>query len=179
MINYVIETDRLGLRNWQDSDLPPFSKMNQDHEVMKYFPGVTSKQESKAFIIRMQEHFSQHGFCYFAVDRLDTGQFIGFTGLLHQNFTGLFPPFVDMGWRIRKEDWYNGFATEAAKACLEYALAKPDLEEVYAIAPKVNKPSQKVMKKIGMTLKEEFNHPKLKGYPMLERCVLYWTGKPR
>ena len=104
MTEYIIKTDRLGLRNWHASDITPFTEMNQDAEVMKYFPDVVTREGSEAFIKRMQEHFDQHDFCYFAVERLDNGNFIGFTGLLHQRIEGLFPPFVDIGWRILKRE---------------------------------------------------------------------------
>lgn len=172
-VDYIIKTERLGLRPWHDDDIPLMTAINQDKDVMRFFPALSTEQETHEFVKRMQTHYEQYGFCYFAVDRLDTGGFIGFIGLLHQTFESHFTPCVDIGWRIKKEEWNKGFATEGATACLNFAFDKLHITEVYAIAPKKNEPSEKVMKKIGMMKKDEFEHPKLLAHSELKTCVLY------
>ena len=102
MIEYIIKTERLGLRNWRSSDLEPFTKMSQDEEVMNYFPKLLSKEECNDFIKRMQLHFKNFGFCYFAVDIIETREFIGFTGMLNQNYKSNFTPCIDVGWRLKE-----------------------------------------------------------------------------
>ncbi len=169
----LIKTARLGLRNWKPSDLEPFIKMNMDAAVMAHFPKTFSKQETTAGYHRFREHFEEHGFCYFAVELLENQKFIGFIGLMHQDYESHFTPCVDMGWRLRKEHWGKGYATEGAKACLTYAFDKIGLEEVVAVAPKLNVNSERVMQKIGMVKQGEFKHPKIEVSSPLELCSLY------
>ena len=170
---YRIITTRLGLRNWTDADLEPFAPMCADERVMEFFPKTLNKNESLALINRLKSHYMNHGYCYFAVDRLDTNEFIGFIGLMHQDYTTSFTPFIDIGWRLSAAAWGNGFATEGAKACLDFAFAELNLEAVYAVATKYNVKSQRIMQKIGMEHFESFNHPKLTNNKSLQKCVAY------
>ncbi len=173
MSKYVITTKRLGLRNWQDDDLSLAHAMNSDENVMKFFPQVWSMQQTKNFISGMQIHFKRYGFSYFAVDRLDTNTFIGFVGLMHQTYATGFDPFIDIGWRLLPEAWGHGFATEGATACLDFAFSELNLPEIYAIAPELNKKSQRVMQKIGMREYTHFEHPKIEENHPLRNCVAY------
>lgn len=173
MTNYIIKTERLGLRNWQTKDIAPAKKMNCNNSVMEFFPSLWSQKQTEDFIQRMRKHFRKHEFCYFAVDELETGKFIGFIGLMHQTYTTLFTPFVDVGWRLIPEAWGKGFATEGAKACLDYAFTKLKLKEVYAIAPELNLKSQRVMGKLGMHKYSNFSHPKIDIENPLRKCVAY------
>lgn len=173
MNNYIIKTERLGLRNWTDQDIEPATIMNADPKVREFFPNTLTKEETIAFIRKTQTHFNEHGFCFFAVDKLDTNEFIGFTGLNMQTFESDFTPSVEIGWRLLQKHWGNGYATEAAKACLHFAFAELKLPEVYAVAPKLNKNSQKVMQKIGMNYFKEFAHPWLADDSELKTCVAY------
>ena len=90
MTNYIIKTERLGLRNWQTKDIAPAKTMNCNDSVMEFFPNLWSQKQTEDFIQRMRKHFRKHEFCYFAVDELETGKFIGFIGLMHQTYTTLF-----------------------------------------------------------------------------------------
>lgn len=176
--DYVLRTARLGLRPWRDEDLEPFVAMNADPEVMRYFPAPWSRAQTVLFFDRLRRHHEQHGFCYFAVDRFPDApsaapRWIGFVGLMHQDFAAPFTPCVDIGWRLDRVAWGHGYAVEAAKACLEYAFAKARLPEVHAIAPRTNQPSIRVMEKLEMRWIEDFDHSKLQEHPALRRCVHY------
>lgn len=171
--DYIITTKSLGLRNWISKDLISFFELSQDKEVMKYFPNLLSREECKNFIKRMQEHFSDYGFCYFAVDILETGEFIGFTGMLHQKYKSDFTPCIDIGWRLKRSSWNKGFATEAAIACILFASGQIKMKEIYSIASKVNVNSIHVMKKIGMKHHSDFQHPTLLNNSLLKDCVVY------
>lgn len=173
MKNYHLTTSRLGLRNWLSSDLDPMAELCQDEEVMRFFPNKISRAEIVEYIQRMQQHFEKQGYCYFATDRLDTGEFIGFIGLAWQDYEAPVRPFTDIGWRLRRSAWGQGFATEGAKACLDFAFGKLKLQEVYAVAPVINLPSIRVMQKIGMEQVATFNHPKLLDNERLRECVFY------
>lgn len=173
MSQYLFKSERLGFRNWKNSDIKLMAEINADKEVMRFFPRTLTEQETTEFITKMQHQFKQKGFCYFAVDNLKNGEFIGFIGLSHQNFEFEFTPFVDIGWRLNKKYWNNGYATEGAKKCLEYAFNTINLKEVYSIAPKINTTSENVMKKIGMKKVKIFNHPLLNDFEHLKECFLY------
>ncbi len=173
MNEYLFSSKRLGLRNWKKEDIIPFIEMCQDFDVMRFFPKTLSQTEAEQFIQRMQSHFNQFGFCYFAIEEIDTKEFIGFTGLLHQNYESPFTPCIDIGWRLKKSAWGKGFATEAAKATLDFAKNHINSNEIYSIAPKINSSSISVMKKIGMQYHSTFQHPALKHHPRLQTCEVY------
>ncbi len=170
---YLFKSERLGFRAWQDADTPLLAAINADPEVMEFFPGLTDYAGTEAFIGRMQKQLVEKGFCYFAVDTLEDGAFIGFIGLSVQTFEASFTPCVDIGWRLGKKDWGNGYAAEGAKACLIYAFNALQIAKVYAVAPVVNLKSVQVMKKIGMKRVAIFTHPLLAGDERLRECVVY------
>lgn len=173
MFPIFIETPRLILREWLESDYEPFIVLNADADVMEFFPDVLSLDETLAQIGRINVHFEKNGFGLFAIERKDNGQFIGFTGLAHVNFESYFTPCVEIGWRLSKQNWGLGFATEAAKACIEYGFNKLDLKEICSFTSIHNKRSEHVMEKIGMHKSGEFDHPLLVRGSFLERHVLY------
>jgi RimJ/RimL family protein N-acetyltransferase len=123
----------------------------------------------------MQNQFQDKGFCYFAVDKLEDNEFIGFIGLSEQTYKADFTPCIDIGWRIDSNEWNKGFATEGAKRCLEYAFNDLKLEKVFSIAPKINTKSEHIMKKIGLKKQYEFEHSLLTNNDRLKACVLYKT----
>lgn len=172
-MEYIFKSERPGFRNWRESDIDVLAEMNADEEVMEFFPDLISREESIDFISRMQKQFSVSGFCYFAVEELETNELIGFTGLSEQNFEADFTPCIDIGWRLKRSAWNRGYATEGAKACIGFAFAQLKIEKVYAIAPLINKRSELVMKKAGMERVRTFRHPKLQNDERLEDCVLY------
>ncbi len=171
--NYLFSSDRLGFRNWSSEDLAGLAAINQDPEVMAHFPELISREDTESFIERMQAKCEAKGYCYFAVDELQSNSFIGFIGLSDQDFEASFTPCVDIGWRLARNSWGKGYATEGARRCLLYAFEELQLKEVMALCPVVNIGSWKVMHKIGMHRRGTFKHPVLKGYPELETCYLY------
>ncbi|AOW20477.1 GNAT family N-acetyltransferase [Urechidicola croceus] len=173
MSNYTFISQRLGFRNWNESDIELLYKINSDKDVMEFFPSIPSLEETKDFIKRMQTHFVKNGFCYFAVDLIDTNEFIGFIGLCKQTYKTEFSPFIDIGWRLKKSVWNQGLATEGAKACLEYGFKNFNLETIYSIAPLINLKSQRIMEKIGMEFDSTFSHPKIEKCHILNKCVFF------
>jgi RimJ/RimL family protein N-acetyltransferase len=171
--HYIFTSERLGFRNWKDSDLEKMILINSDKNVMKFFPFVPSTAQTKKFIQRMQKQFARKGYCYFAVDLLETNLFIGFIGLSEQTYPANFTPCTDIGWRLNKDHWNKGLATEGAIACLKYAQQNLGLAKIYAVASLVNNNSIKVMEKAGMQFEEIFDHPNLIGDKRLKTCVLY------
>lgn len=151
--------------------------MNADPHVMQHFPHTLSVEESENALTGYQEHFQQRGYTYFVVETLKSAEFIGFIGLKYQDFEAPYTPAVDIGWRLLREFWGQGYATEGARRCLEYAFNTLGLDRVISHCPAVNTPSERVMQKIGMVRKGEFHHPLLEGYPELNPCVWYEIKK--
>lgn len=166
------ETDRLILRNWKLEDLETFKAMNSDPKVMRHFPGLLSDAETTAFYNRIQDEFERNGFGLYAVELKSDGKFIGYVGLHEIGFESHFTPGVEIGWRLAAECHNQGYATEAATKVLELAKKK-GLKTIYSFTATSNKPSERVMQKIGMEKAGEFNHPKLNADSPLLRHVLY------
>ncbi len=175
--NYLFTSERLGFRNWHLSDIDKMQKINADEKVMEFFPNIPTREQTEEFIKRMKKQYKNKGFCYFAVDKLDDNEFLGFIGLSEQNYEADFPPCVDIGWRIKGGEWNKGFASEGAKKCLDNVLNILNLEKVYSIAPKINTKSEHIMIKIGMKKQYEFEHALLTNNDRLKTCVLYKTEK--
>jgi len=173
MSQYLFKSTRLGFRAWHDADLEPLLTINTDPEVMKYFPYISDKPTTLAFIRRMKAQYEEHGYCYFAIELLSSSTFIGFIGLSYQEIDVGWAPYTDVGWRLAKEFWGKGYATEGAKNALEFGFRQLGIHEIYSTAPLVNTPSIEVMKRIGMQKVGQFKHPKLADYPFLEDCALF------
>ncbi|MEH0157419.1 GNAT family N-acetyltransferase [Limibacter armeniacum] len=170
---YLFKSDRLGFRNWEMEDIPKMYAINSDPKVMEYFPFIPTYGQTESFVGQMLIQFQKKGFCYFAVETLSVGKFIGFIGLSEKDFKTTFSPFVDIGWRLGKYAWGKGYGTEGAERCLAYAFEELKLEKVMSLAPVVNQKSIHVMEKIGMHKVTTFKHPQLKEDKRLESCFLY------
>jgi ribosomal-protein-alanine N-acetyltransferase len=177
MKNHLFTSARLGFRNWKEEDKIPFAKMNADKNVMEYFPNILTINESNSFVDRLDKHFKDNGFTFFAVDELETNNFIGFIGIINTGFESYFTPCVEIGWRLQKESWNKGFATEGAKRCLKYGFKKLDFKEIYSITPLDNSNSENVMVKIGMKKQGTFEHPLLEDDHWLKTELLYKISK--
>ncbi|MEM9821562.1 MAG: GNAT family N-acetyltransferase [Bacteroidota bacterium] len=171
--NYLFKSERLGFRNWRQTDLSEFAALNADPDVMEHFPKPLTREETLAFIERLQKHYDQNGYNYFATEVLATGELIGFIGLAYQSYETVFTPATDIGWRLKKSAWGKGYATEGARRCLAHAFQDLHLDKVVATCTFENTKSENVMKKIGMIRKGTFLHPKLKDYPEYEKCIWY------
>ena len=170
---YLFTSERLGFRPWIQNDLEEFAAMNADPEVMQHFPKPLSREESQEFLDRLFRHYAKHGYCYFAIETLETGELIGFTGLAYQVYESAFTPATDIGWRLKKSAWHKGYATEAANRCLKYAFEDLKLEKIISTCTNKNRPSERVMQRIGMKKMGEFDHPRLQEFPGLQPCIYY------
>ncbi|MFS2159788.1 GNAT family N-acetyltransferase [Pseudomonas sp. Pseusp122] len=170
-----LDSARLLMRQWRDDDLPAFAKMCADPRVMRYFPEPLTRLESAALIGRIRGHFAELGFGLWALERKDSGAFIGFTGLGVVGFEAPFAPAVEIGWRLAREHWGLGFASEAAWTALGAGFEALGLDEIVSFTAQSNEPSQKVMQAIGMQrdVDNDFQHPNVPpGHP-LRPHVLY------
>jgi [ribosomal protein S5]-alanine N-acetyltransferase len=168
-----LETERLILRDWRESDLLPFSDMNKDPEVMEFFPCILSPEETALLYRKITDFIKEYGFGLFAVESKQTQQFVGFIGFSQPTFTSFFTPCVEIGWRLVRQSWNQGLATEGAKACLMHGFSALGFKEIYSWTAKVNTKSINVMKKIGLEYRGEFEHPNVAIGHRLRRHVLY------
>ncbi|HUR77353.1 MAG TPA: GNAT family N-acetyltransferase [Acidimicrobiales bacterium] len=166
-----METERLILRRWRDADRSPFAALNQDPEVMEHFVSPLTRAQSDDFVDRIEAHFDAHRWGLWAVEVVDSGAFIGYVGLWPPNFM----PAVEVGWRLCKESWGRGYATEAARAAIDDGFERLGLDEIVSFTAVANVRSRRVMQKLGMQRDpaEDFDHPNVaEGHP-LRRHVLY------
>ncbi|PZX51310.1 GNAT family N-acetyltransferase [Algoriphagus chordae] len=168
----LFASERLGFRCWHVTDLDAFSKMNADKETMTYFQKALPIAESQALMDRMNKLYADRGHCYFAVELLESEEFLGMIGLGIKSFIAPFTPCIDIGWRIQRKFWNQGYATEGAQRCIEFAK-ELGISELYSLASSKNVASTRVMQKIGMSYQYDFEHPDLKKYPRLQPCSLY------
>lgn len=176
----MIKTERLILHSWKEEDLAPFAALNADPRVREFFyPTILSRQESDHLVKLFQEHIQKFNFGLFAASLVQTGEFIGFIGLQHVSENLPFYPAVEIGWRLAHQHWGKGYATEGAKAALDYGFEQLNLTEIVAMTTVHNNRSRNVMEKLGMTYNpnDDFDHPKVPDGHPLKKHVLYRITK--
>jgi len=167
-----LETPRLILRRWRDEDRAPFAVLNADPVVMEHFVNPLTRQDSDDFVDRIEAHFDERGFGLWAVEVKASGDFAGFVGLWPPNWD---PSLTEIGWRLAKEHWGHGYATEGATITTVDGFARLGLDEIVSFTSVDNIRSQRVMQKIGMTRDpaDDFDHPNVPEGHRLRRHVLY------
>jgi RimJ/RimL family protein N-acetyltransferase len=172
-----LRTPRLLLRCWRDSDRAPFAALNADPEVMAHFPEPLTRERSDHMIDLIEAEFARNDFGLWAVEVVATGRFIGFTGINEVAFAAHFTPAVEVGWRLARDAWGYGYATEAARAALSYGFDVAGLDEIVSFTSVTNLRSQAVMRRLGMSYDpaDDFDHPYLPAGHRLRRHVLYRT----
>jgi RimJ/RimL family protein N-acetyltransferase len=170
---------RLILRRWRESDLEPFSVINADPIVMEFYPRTFSLKETRAAIEKIEADFDSHGFGLWALELRKTSRFIGYVGLSRPTFQAHFTPCIEIGWRISKEHWGKGFATEAAREVIRDAFERLQLGEVVSYTAAVNARSIRVMEKISMlrNKQDDFLHPLIEDDHPLKPHVLFRLPK--
>ncbi|RUS46182.1 GNAT family N-acetyltransferase [Cohnella sp. AR92] len=168
-----IETPRLLLRDWTDADLSPFRRMNADEQVMRFFPNALSFSQTDTFYRSIRDEFDECGYGLYAAESKESREFIGFIGFHRASFEADFTPCIEIGWRLKHEAWGRGYATEGAEACLRHGLGELAFPEVYSFTAEINKPSSRVMEKIGMAFVKTFDHPRVEPDSPLRKHVLY------
>lgn len=169
----ILRTERLLLRAWRGSDLAPWADLNADPEVRAHFGGVLTRERSEASAALFQQDLASRGWGWWAVEVAESGTFIGMTGLDPVDegmpFTG-----VEAGWRLARPAWGHGYATEAARAVLEFGFGELGLPEILAVTSAGNLRSRAVMRRLGMTYDpaDDFDDPDMPPGP-LRASVVY------
>ena len=170
-----LTTERLVLSSWDDVAAEGLYRLSSDPEVMRHFPALANREQIRATVARHRANLATGRPGLYAVRVRETSTFIGFVGLAKPSFDAPFAPCVEIGWRLARDAWGHGYATEAARAVLARAFDTLGLAEVVSFTAAVNEPSVAVMRRLGMHTDpaEEFDHPNVPvGHPV-RRHVLY------
>jgi RimJ/RimL family protein N-acetyltransferase len=176
----ALRTSRLLLRPWRDEDIAAFVEMSADPVVMEYLLPLSERGLSaEAWAARKRAHWDEHGFGQWVVEIPGEAGFIGVVGLETVSYEAHFTPAVEVAWRLARTYWGRGYATEAARAALDYGFEQLGLTEIVALTVPANQRSRRVMERLGMTRspEDDFDHPRLPEGP-LKRHVLYRLRKP-
>lgn len=169
-----VDTPRLRMRQWRDADREPFAALNADPAVMEFFAGVESRESSDASIEAWQSQLAARGWSNWALELRASGEFLGFTGLSVPRRVLPFSPSVEVGWRLARRHWGQGYATEAARAALEVGFARLALPEIVSFTAVGNRRSRAVMERIGLRdTHRDFDYPAFPDGHPLRRHYLY------
>ena len=170
-----LATERLWLRRWRESDREPYAALNADPIVMERLPGVLTRAESDEMIDRIEAGFEERGFGLWAIEVHDGPGFIGFVGLSSPGFDAHFTPAVEVGWRLARDSWGRGYATEAAQAAIADGFTRVGLDEIVSFTTRGHLRSRAVMERLGMTRDpaDDFGHPRFPPGDRLHDHVLY------
>lgn len=172
---HTLSTARLTLRQWRAADVAPFAALNADPVAMEFMGGCLTHRQSADLARRAETELAQRGWGLWAVELREGGEFLGCVGLAVPTFAAHFMPCVEVAWRLRREHWGQGYASEAAGECLRFAFTTLELAEVVAFTAVVNRRSRAVMQRLGMRhdTRGDFEHPRLPQGHALRRHVLY------
>jgi RimJ/RimL family protein N-acetyltransferase len=168
-----IRTARLLLRGWRAEDREPFAEMSADPQAMLHYPSPLTRRESHARVDHYEAEWARSGFGKWAVEIPGVAPFAGSVGLGTLAFTASFTPCIEIGWRLARPCWGHGYATEAARAALEFGFRQLRLPAIVAFTIPANTRSVRVMEKLSMRFSGEFAHPLFPDGHRLRRHVLY------
>lgn len=174
MAEFRLETDRLVLRSWRDADLDPFHAICSDPEVMATLGPLMSRDEVAAMIGRVCGIEAEHGHTFWALERKDDARLIGWCGAIRGN-AGPVDGKTEIGWRLARDTWGQGYVSEAARATVDWCFAELSDDALWAITSTGNVRSRAVMERLGMQYRPEldFDHPKIAPGAPLRRHVAY------
>lgn len=176
----MIETDRLWVRPWRDSDSDSFFRINSDPEVLRHLGVQGTREESDAAIARQRAMQAERGHCFWALERSEDGAFLGFCGLRPGVPDTPIDGDLEIGWRLGSQYWGRGYAREAASACLDWAFASLAAPRVVSTTVPANARSWGLMERLGMVRRPDldFLHPSLpEGHP-LRAHITYVKERP-
>ena len=174
----TIRTERLVMRRWRDSDRAPFAALNADPEVMRYFPATLDRAASDALVSIIEARFDHQGFGLWALEVASSAEFIGFTGLNPMPTGVPGAGGMEVGWRLARTAWHQGYATESATAAVDVAFSGAGLPELWSMTAVLNEPSQAVMRRLGMTRYGYFEHPRVEPGHRVRPHVVYRLPNP-
>ena len=152
-MNYLLESEHLRFREMRPEDAQAMFDLNSDPEVIQYTGDepFDSVEAARIFLESYQEVYKRIGYARWIIELKSTGEILGWCGLKFWPDKNV----VDVGYRLYKKYWGNGYASEAAKASIDYGFEKLGLERIIAHARKENAASLRVLEKCGMKITGE------------------------
>jgi len=177
----MIDTARLRLRGWIDADKAPFHAMCNDPAVMEYLGPPIDRAGVDAMVDRLKLAETETGYCFWAIERSSDRAFLGFCGLKPGPSGTPIEGRIEIGWRLAKAHWGQGYAREAAEASLAWGWAHLDAGHIWAITVSGNGRSRRLMERLGMQRRRDldFDHPAPGLEPRLRPHVTYSIGRPQ
>ena len=167
----ILETERLLLREMKQDDLPALQGILQDEETMYAYNGAFDEAETQAWLDRQLSRYAQYGFGLWAVVLKESGGMIGQCGLTMQPWRG--DEVLEVGYLFNRAFWHHGYATEAARGCMEYAFDLLGAREVCSIIRETNLPSRRVAERNGMTVRDSWvKHYRGIDMPHMRYCTV-------
>jgi RimJ/RimL family protein N-acetyltransferase len=154
----TLTTDRLVMRAWRDDDLDAYAAITADPEVMRFMGGPLDRADAWRQMAVFAGHWELRGYGLWVVER--DGELIGRVGLLNPEGW----PGLEVGWLLGRDAWGHGYATEAARASVQYAWRELGAHELISLIAPDNTPSQRVAERLGMRPGEDYD---LRGTPVV------------
>jgi [ribosomal protein S5]-alanine N-acetyltransferase len=166
----ILETSRLVLREFVPQDVDALAAVLGDPVAMQYYPAPFDRKGVEEWIERNRERYQREGYGLWAMLLKDSGELIGDCGCALQEVEGT--NHVEVGYHVRRDLWGNGYATEAARACVDYAFTKLGAARVISMIRPGNMQSRRVAEKNGLACERVVFW---RGY---DHCI-YAKGKER
>ena len=157
-----LDTERLVLRQWRDDDVDAYSALCADPEVMRWHGAAgapLTRTEATTQMNGFRTRWADEGFGLWCATAKPSDGCIGFIGLATPRFLPEVLPAVEIGWRLARDHWGNGYATEGARTVMDFAFGTLGLDRLVSITRPENRNSWNVMQKLGMTLERTTTHP--------------------
>ncbi len=179
MAEFALETERLTLRGWRESDVGPLHALCNDPKVMEFLGPFQSVPEIEAIIVRQQAIQAELGHCFWALERKNDGAMIGFCGLQPGPANTPIEGRVEIGWRLAADFWGLGYAKEAALAALKWGWTNLNAPNIWAITVPANTNSWGLMLRLGMARQAvlDFDHPAVPEGSALRRHMTWSIGR--
>lgn len=150
----ILETKRLVLREMRQSDFQDLAEILQNPKVMYAYEHDFSDNDVQIWLNRQIERYKKYGFGLWAIILKETNEMIGQAGLTMQPYKNT--EVLEIGYLLKGNFWYYGYAKEAACGCKKYAFEHLKKDKVYSVIKADNLPSIKVAESIGMNKEDEF-----------------------
>ena len=179
-LRHDLRSDRLILRTWRDSDFEPFARMNRDPEVMQFYPSAMTEEQSRTRADKLAGYYETPGYRHWIIEAPGAAPFVGVIGLKPVPFDAHFTPAIEVGWRLAKDQWRKGYASEAARAVFQHGFTTCGLEEIVAFTAVINERSRALMDRLGMTRSpaDDFENPEMDAAHPLRPHVLHRIANP-
>lgn len=172
-----LSSERVLLRAWTEADLDPWITMNADPVTTRFYERPWTPEESRQSFARNRDFLTSHSYGLWAAEELQSGLFMGYVGIADRNHSDIsFMPCQEIGWRLHRDFWGKGYATEAARLVLTHAMTDETIDDLYSYTAVINEPSINVMRKIGLRERPElaFIHPAVAPEHEVAPHVVYW-----